>query len=208
MIISCLLVAGSLTTSAAFQDANRELLINKTLTGWEHYSAEKIPLGDAWTVKKGSNGKGLVLVCSGKPNCYLRTTDNRFEWMYPDDENGSSGILIHTARKERIWPDSIQIQLHRAKAGSVFPSGNAKTENVLPPPPKILSRGLNVWNSCTLKSINGAISVTINDVKIGQVTGCMPNIGSIALQSEGSKIHFRKMSVTRITPGSHTEKTE
>jgi hypothetical protein len=94
-----------------------------------------------------------VLRCTGSPTGYLRTRqaykDFRvsFQWRYPENVNGNSGVLVHTTGPDKIWPRSIQVQLHAPKAGSV--------------------------------------------------TGCLPNSGHLALQSQGSEVHFRNIRVDR-----------
>ena len=40
----------------------------------------------------------------------------------------------------------------------------------------------------------------INGIKLGEVTGCDPSKGAIALQSEGSEIHFRNLVVEELAP--------
>lgn len=146
------------------------------------------------------------LRCLGKPYGYLRTKeafDNyKFEmkWRYPADPNGNSGLLLHTSAKDQIWPSSIQIQLHRPKIGHVFASGDAKADNQLTE--KLEPRELNLWNKCVVECRDGRIIVEINKKKVGELTGCTPNKGMIALQSEGSEIHFQGMFVTRLPASS------
>lgn len=56
------------------------------------------------------------------------------------------------------------------------------------------------WHQCVLTCRSGNISVMINGAKLGEVTGCDPSKGAIALQSEGSEIHFRKLVVEVLSP--------
>ena len=118
--------------------------------------------------------------------------------MYPTDENGNSGVLLHMAPKDKIWPDSIQLQLHRPAAGSIFPSGDGKSENTLGV--RDLSVELTKWNKCTIVSRGGKMTVEVNGKKVGEVTGCSPSRGRIALQSEGSEIHFRNIWIRKLKP--------
>ena len=48
-------------------------------------------------------------------------------------------------------------------------------------------------NVVNLRAKSGRVSVVINGKKVGEVTGCKPSVGSIALQSEGSEVHFRRI---------------
>ena len=180
--------------------AAESLLDPKTFPkGWLHHTAQKnAPLAGTWKID-ASDSKAPVLICVGKPAGYLRTVkiyenfELRLEWKYPRNPNGNSGVLIHTSGEDKIWPRSIQVQLHGPVAGSIFPSGGAQSDNKVEA--KGLSRGVNEWNTCVITSKNGTISVEINGRKAGTLTGCNPKKGCIALQSEGSEVHFRNMQI-------------
>jgi hypothetical protein len=169
--------------------------------GWKFVSAE--PGSDihaTWhVVGKDQDPKEAELICSGKPDGYIRTEaahenfELSLEWKFPTDSNGNSGILIHAADNDMLWPTSFQVQLHRPTAGSVFPHDGAKSENSLME--KDLSRPVNEWNQCAITCERGKIAVVMNGKKVGVVTGCMPHKGYIALQSEGSLVHFRKICI-------------
>jgi len=172
--------------------------------GWVHYSADtSSQLSDTWTIDDKTDAKVPVLICTGKPAGYLRTSDAyenyelTLEWMYPDDPNCNSGVLVH-AGKDKIWPASIQVQLHRPFAGSIFPMKGAMTANRVER--KDLKPDVGKWHRCRIQSRDGVITVWINDKKVGEVTGCQPAKGYIALQSEGSEIRFRKISLRELKP--------
>lgn len=188
-----------------------ENLLKEFPKGWLHFSSEPTsPLNATWQIRrepddaKDAKEKEFVLVCLGKPDGYVRTEKEYenfelgMEWKYPTDPNGNSGILLYTLEKDMIWPKSVQVQLHRPTAGSVFPSIGAKVDNPLPA--KDLSRAVNEWNECVITSFEGKLSVTVNGHKIGDVTGCMPQKGCVGLQSEGSEIHFRKLWIKPLGP--------
>lgn len=166
--------------------------------GWRFFTEEKdAQLAATWQMVT-DDPKQPYLRCTGKPFGYLRTieifADYEFglQWRYPTDLAGNSGILLHTADEDRIWPNSIQVQLHRPQTGSVFPSGDAKSDNRIEKKDRDLPRDLNVWNECHIVCRAGRISVEINGKPLGEVTGCMPASGAIALQSEGAEVHFQK----------------
>ena len=186
-----------------------EYLLKDFPKGWVHFSSEPTSqLNATWQIPKDQDvtkdPKDIVLVCHGKPDGYIRTEKEYenfelyLEWKYPADPNGNSGILLHTIEKDMIWPKSIQVQLHRPTAGSVFPSNGAKVDNPLPT--KDLSVPVGDWNKCLIVCLDGKISVTLNSHKIGEVTGCMPQKGCVGLQSEGSEIHFRNLSIKPLPP--------
>lgn len=195
--------------AAAEEEKNRKpLFIAKEFPkGWHYHSAEGgIPLEDSWKVGQDEGKAEPYLRCLGKPYGYLRTKEvfDNYEfgmkWRYPADVNGNSGILLHTSGKDQIWPSSIQIQLHRPKIGHVFASGDAKADNQLTK--KIEPRELNIWNECEVECIDGTITVRINKKKVGMLTGCTPRKGMIALQSEGSEIHFQSIWLHKLPESS------
>lgn len=147
----------------------------------------------------------LVLVCQGQPYGYLRTRQQfenfqlGLEWRYPADANGNSGILVYTSDEAQVWPRSIQIQLHQPLCGSIFPSGEAKSDNEIREV-RDVARPIAQWNTCVISSTNGTLQVEMNGRRVGEVTGCDPRKGGIALQSEGSEIHFRRIWVREIPP--------
>ena len=195
--------------SKAEKEKNRKPLFNpkEFPNGWHYHSAEAgIPLEDSWQVGQEEGQAEPYLRCLGKPYGYLRTEEvfDNYEfgmkWRFPADPNGNSGILLHTSGKDQIWPSSIQIQLHRPKMGHVFASGDAKADNQLTE--KIEPRELNVWNECVVTCLDGRILVEINKKKVGELTGCTPDKGMIALQSEGSEIHFQSLWLRKIPASS------
>ena len=187
-------------------DSFEQLLSTKNFNKvWLQFSNKRDgKLSETWKVVKGENGDDDFLICTGNPSGYLRTIkqyDNfefRMEWKYPDlnDPNCNSGILMHTSGADKIWPKAIQLQLHRPTAGNIFATGGAKTENMLNV--KNLKLAVNQWHDCAITSKDGTISVKINGKQVGEVTGCVPRKGSIALQSEGSEIHFRKIEIREL----------
>lgn len=207
-LVAALLVgAGSLTWSQESHSAPDEkpqfVKLEEFPKGWVFYAAENgAKLSDSWRIQKAEGDDGPILICLGKPFGYIRTVDAYenfefgLEWRYPSDENGNSGILVHTTEADKVWPKSFQIQLHNPKAGSIFPSGGAKSDNTVDV--KDLSRPVNEWNTCVIVCREGTISVMINDKKAGEVTGCMPQRGTISLQCEGSEIHFRKLWLKKL----------
>lgn len=193
-------------TKPASKDDGKVNLINTDFPkGWMYFSAESgTRLADVWRIEKSTDPAKPLLICKGLPEGYLRTSvefddfEMGLEWMYPTDENGNSGVLLHMAPKDKIWPDSIQLQLHRPAAGSIFPSGGGKSENALGV--RDLSVELTKWNKCTIVSRSGKLTVEVNGKKVGDVTGCSPSRGRIALQSEGSEIHFRNIWIRKLKP--------
>lgn len=173
-------------------------------SGWSYHSAvESSRIDDTWKVIKSEDNKADdVLVCLGKPFGYIRTKDTfqdfdlHLEWKYPKDANGNSGVLVHTMDDDKIWPKSIQVQLHQPTVGSIFPSGGAKTANMLTVKDQKLP--VNIWHKLRVLSQQGRLVVFVNEKKVGEVTGCEPREGNISLQSEGSEVHFRRFRLIKL----------
>ena len=178
-------------------------LIGKDLgTHWKFFCAdESVPIASVWKIIPADADVEQVLVCTGEPRGFLFTTEDyrdfelSLEWKFPTEANGNSGVLIYTQEEPRIWPTSMQIQFHQPKAGSVFPSGDAKSDNTTD---VALARPVNMWNECRIVSRSGRITVEINGTMAGETTGSVPSSGRIALQSEGSEVHFRRMRLRKL----------
>ena len=187
-------------TEAARWSEPLDLLEEDLTEHWKHFSSvNKTSIGDVWVRHAGSNKEEARLVCLGDPKGFLYTEkvyrefDLSFEWQIVSDPNGNSGVLVLTQDDLRLWPTGIQVQLHQPAAGSVFPSGGAFTENTVKR--EGLARPVGEWNECRIVSEKDRVLVHINGTKAGEVTGCSPNQGRIAIQSEGSEVHFRRIQL-------------
>jgi len=181
-----------------------DLLTTDLSEHWKVFSsAPETPGTPVWKVISEENNKELILICSGTPKGFLYTTQTcdefelTLEWKYPKDADGNSGVLVYTQDEPRIWPTSMQVQLHQPKAGSVFPSGDAISDQSSEAEEKSLARPVDTWNEGRIISQSGRLSVEVNGKKAGVVTGAKPSVGSIALQSEGSIVHFRRIRLKR-----------
>lgn len=187
-----------------------DLIVPKTFPkNWAHYARDgKTSLKTTWSIDATTDKSNPILVCTGKPSGYLRTTKSyknfelTFEWMYPAaNPNCNSGVLVHLNGNDKLWPKSIQVQLHRQQVGSLFPHIGATVKQ--PILLKVLPANLlalKKWHSCKIRCNNGTITVTINGKQVSEVTGCKPSSGSIAFQSEGSEISFRRIQIQEIIP--------
>lgn len=167
---------------------------------WKFVSSDKnAVLKTTWDLDK--TPKIPELKCTGKPPGYVRTVekftnfDLTLEWLYPGDEKCNSGILVYCGA-DKVWPASVQVQLHRPFAGSIFPMKGATTAaavNVKNP-----KLAIGTWHKCRILSKNGTITVWIDENKVGAVKNCKPSTGYIGLQSEGFPIKFRRFEITRL----------
>ena len=188
-----------------------DLLTDDLTEHWKVFSsAPAIPDAQVWKVVREGAERELILICSGEPKGFLYTTETcaefelTLEWKYPNDADGNSGVLVYTQDEPRIWPTSIQVQLHQPKAGDVFPSGDAISDHSSETDLN-LARPVDTWNEGKILSQSGRLSVEVNGRKAGEVSGAKPSLGAIALQSEGSVVHFRRIRLRRL-PVANPEK--
>ncbi|MEJ7589970.1 MAG: DUF1080 domain-containing protein [Planctomycetaceae bacterium] len=203
-----------ISPSAALDDKTAEKKVKETETvdlltddltqHWKIFSsAPSIPDAPVWKVIREGVDKELILICSGEPKGFLYTTETcsefelTLEWKYPKDVDGNSGVLVYMQDEPRIWPTSMQVQLHQPKAGSVFPGGDATSDHSSEAEPD-LARPVDTWNEGKIVSQSGRLSVEVNGKKAGEVSGAKPSTGSIALQSEGSVVHFRRIRLRKL----------
>lgn len=152
-----------------------------------------------------------VLVCSGKPNGYWYTEKSyknfvlRFDYRYkrPDglaDEQafpGNSGYLIYITGEHKVWPKCIEVQgmnrdVLKTFPVSGFPAFKAKDDNEA----RLKSRKpVGEWNSVEIVSKDGALTSTLNGVKIAESEPAEIKEGPIGFQSEGAEIHWRRVRI-------------
>ena len=210
-----------LTTSAAAADFV-PLFNGKDLTGWtatlrppkDKPDAKPDPK-DTWSVTDG------VLVCTGKPNGYLATAKEygdytlTLKWRYPTDAKApNSGVLLHLAGPDKVWPNSVEVQLKGGFAGDFWRNADAdgkmpaldvdakrkdaadKTDrHFLRLAGADFEKPLGGWNEGEILCEAGAIAVTVNGKKANEATGGALKTGRIALQSEGSAVEFRDIAI-------------
>jgi hypothetical protein len=214
------MVEEGLGNATSGEEGGWEQLIGGELESvWRAYPAEALAGREGesgfpvWRLERGVEGDGeaeeLVLICSGQPRGFLWTAERfgdfelRGEWRYPKDADGNSGFLLFVQAEERIWPTSIQIQLHQPKAGSIFPSGDAKTENVIEVETSP-ARPIGQWNECRIVCRGGTITMEMNGRRVGEVRGAKPSEGHLGLQSEGAEVHFRRLRIRRLESATAT----
>ncbi len=150
---------------------------------------------------------------TGKPNGYFATKDSyknyalRFEWKYERPEgfnendkfDGNSGILIHIQGEHKVWPKCIEVQQAYAEAGHIFAINGAKFEGKTDREALKKSRKpVGEWNEEEIVCKDGAITCTVNGVKVAAGTGALPEEGPIGFQSEGAPICFRYMRIKKL----------
>ncbi len=184
------------------------LFDGKSFDGWTHHLSDpKAARDDVWSIRDG------VLVCKGKPAGYLRTTRDfrdfvlTLEWRFdPAKGPGNSGVLLRTTGPDKVWPRSIEAQLHHTDAGDIW---NIDEVPMLVDPARTQGRRtvklrpssekpLGEWNRYEITLRGGDLRLVVNGVLQNEARWCEEIAGKICLQSEGAEIHFRNVVLREI----------
>ncbi len=193
--------AGASTPSQVVQ-----LFNGKNLDGWRAvYTDGPGDMNTAWSVKNG------VLRCEGQPTGYMQTTANYesykliVEWRFdPTKGAGNSGVLLRVTGPDKVWPRSLEAQLHSGSAGDIWNIGNVPMRSTRPECTKgrrtikarlSNERPLGEWNRYEITLEGGNLSLVVNGVEQNAAVDCEVISGGIALQSEGSYIEFRTVEL-------------
>lgn len=90
--------------------------------------------------------------------------------------------------------------------GDVFPVGVSEMKPFPPVAPdgkrsfpsKNLSKGVGEWNHYYVRAVNGEVRLWVNGEEVSGGTGCTPNTGFLALESEGSPVEFKNLRVREL----------
>ncbi|MBL7134091.1 MAG: DUF1080 domain-containing protein [Phycisphaerae bacterium] len=195
--------------------AKKTVLFNgKNLTGWVRFIPnDKRGPDKKWTVDKVWSVKDGVIHCIGKPHGYIRTEDSyanyklHFEWRWTDKPT-NSGVLLHRAGMDRVWPKCIEAQLMHKNAGDFWIIGGAtikhggtvkKGHGAKKKPSNEVAPG--EWNTYDIVCDGGTVKLTINGLLQNEGTDANPSSGPICLQSEGSPIEFRNIYLEPLGKG-------
>jgi hypothetical protein len=202
-----------------------EMLFNgRDLTGWhaDVPAADSSPgLGSPFIVRKG------LLVSLGEPRGHLLTDSSyrdyrlEIEYRFPATP-GNAGVLVHASTPRALYgmfPRSIEVQMEHGNAGDFWciledihvpdmerrrgpPAQWGTTEGKAR---RILNltddseKPIGEWNTMVIEAVGRSIRVWVNGDLVNDGSDATADRGRIALQSEGSEVEFRKLSLTRIS---------
>lgn len=186
--------------------AEAEPIFNgKDLSGWTYHLRDGGTPEQVWNVTDEG-----VLVCLGNPIGYMRTeADHKnyvmtLEWRFNPvtKKSGNSGVLLRMVGEDKVWPKSIEAQLHGGNAGDFWNIGEFPMKVV-----ESRTNGRNTkkthgnelpigeWNRYEITVWRGHVVLRVNGEVLNQAWDCEEVAGKICLQSEGAEIHFRNIAI-------------
>ena len=150
---------------------------------------------------------GGVLRCTGQPFGYIRTEGSysnyelTVQWRWPDGA-GNSGVLLHGAGADVIYPKSIECQLWAGKAGDFYLFRGATIKEsagrkrpLVPKQKPASEKVLGQWNTYRIVARGDTVACYVNGVLQNTATEASVTKGWICLQSEGKPVEFRDMFI-------------
>ncbi len=219
----CVVTAFGSTSRFASQHPRR-LFNGRDFTGWHAdvpAADSNVRLRSPFVVRKG------MLVSLGEPRGHLITDSSyrdyrlEIEYRFPAAP-GNAGVLVHASTPRALYgmfPRSIEVQMEHGNAGDFWciledinvpdmerrRGPRAQWGTTEGKERRILNltdnseKPLGEWNNMVIEAVRRSIRVWVNGDLVNDGTGATADRGRIALQSEGSEVEFRKLSLTRIS---------
>ena len=212
---------------AADDDGFVSMFNGKDLTGWAPVNLA----ADTVSVKDG------MIVINGKPTGYMRTErmyENfvmECEWRHLK-EGGNSGVFVWgdgipamgTGYTRGIEVQVLDLGYEKNKGawewftshGDIFPIWGADMTPIAPTaksgkrsfPSDKRVKPSPEWNHYRITGNNGEIKLEVNGKLVTQGRDSVPRKGYLALESEGSEVHFRNLRIKELPPtGATPEQT-
>jgi len=202
--------------------APKNLFDGKDLKGW-HVDVPALdtnPRGrNPFIVRNG------MLVSLGEPQGHI-ITDSTYrnyrlevEYRFPG-KPGNSGVLVHASTPRalyKMFPKSIEVQMESGNAGDFWciledirvpdmerrrgPRANwGTTEDKARRIVNLTDNSekpVGQWNTMVIEAVGRSIRVWVDGDLVNDGSDATADHGRIALQSEGSEVEFRKLSLTQ-----------
>jgi len=176
-----------------------ELFNGKDLSGWVLFVPGADP-AQTWSVRAG------VIHGTGKPAGSIRTRDQyrayklTAEWRFL--KPGNTGVLVHMTGPDRVWPRSIEAQgMHDNQGdfwvigGTTFKEHGGKQDRRVPKQGPSREKPVGEWNTYEIVCKGDTIRLYVNGHLMNQATECSDTAGHICIQSEGSEIEVRRVTL-------------
>lgn len=154
--------------------------------------------------------EGEEFLSTGKPKCYLHTTQPtengvwRYDFRFEPDpaltdplklNAQNTGVLFFIQEPHAIWPASIEVQGRHSEMGQLRPNGGTAAVEFQDHPEvrETARHPVGEWNSVEVVIVDGALTVTLNGhvIAIGQ-PGPLKQ-GLVGLQAEGHRVRYRRL---------------
>ena len=213
-----------MTPPETTQPPTRPLFNGRDLTGWHAdvpAADTNVRLRSPFLVRNG------MLVSLGEPRGHLITDSSYHDYRLDVEYRfaaapGNAGVLVHASTPRALYgmfPRSIEVQMEHGNAGDFW----CIVEDIRVPdmekrrgPPaqwgttegkrrRILNltddseKPVGEWNTMVIEAVGRAIRVWVNGDLVNDGSDATADRGQIALQSEGSEVEFRKLSLTPIS---------
>lgn len=185
-----------------------KLFNGKDLSGWSAFFQDNSTNpSKSFVVEEG------ILKCKGQPIGYIQTKKKYesyelvVEWRFNAEKGaGNSGVLLRVVGPDKVWPKSIEAQLHSRNAGDIWNIGGVKGDFA-----KDRTSGrrtkkehdtnenpLGEWNRYKITLDKGDLTLEVNGLVQNTAANCAVVPGRIGFQSEGAYIEFRKIELRPI----------
>jgi hypothetical protein len=212
------------TFRCASQSQPQRLFNGQDLTGWHvdvPAADSNVRLRSPFVVRNG------VLVSLGEPRGHLLTDssyrDYRLEIEYRfTAAPGNAGVLVQASTPRALYgmfPRSIEVQMEHGNAGDFWciledlhvpdmerrrgpaaqwgtTEGKARRIRNLTDDSE---KPVGEWNTMVIEAVGRSIRVFVNGDLVNDGSDATADRGRIALQSEGSEVEIRKLSLTPIS---------
>ncbi len=188
---------------------SKPLFDGQSLAGWTAVMPSVDPSvkdpASVWTTADGT------LVSPRRMLGYLRTNADytrylltlQWRWDPTTKRTGNSGVLLAVTGEEKVWPSCLEAQLMHQKSGDFWNIGNlpltsdpARTKGGNVRAMSDAERPVGEWNEYQILVDAGSVTLNVNGELVNSITGFTPVPGKIALQAEGTEIHFRDIRIT------------
>ena len=222
---SLLIAAFALLERPAHADgqahAPKRLFNGKNLAGWhvDVPALDSTPRGrNPFLVRNG------MLVSLGEPQGHIITDSSyrnyrlEVEYRFPG-KPGNSGVLVHASTPRalyKMFPKSIEVQMESGNAGDFWciledirvpdmerrRGPRAKWGTTEGKERRIVNltdnseKPVGQWNTMVIEAIGRSIKVWVNGDLVNDGSDATADHGQIALQSEGSEVEFRTITLT------------
>ena len=178
----------------------------KDFAGWKLFLREAAAdVSKTWSVTNG------MIRCTGRPAGYMRTQTPyadyhlHVEWRWPE-KAGNNGVLVHMSGEDKVWPRSLECQLHSGNAGDFWVINGIEFAEHAKGGSRVKGRRtiklkdssekpLGQWNSYDIVCKDDWIVVFVNGILQNVGTKCSDKSGKICLQSEGAVIEYRNIYI-------------